>query len=284
MNSQKMGAFISELRKSKNMTQKELAEKLNVTDKAVSKWERGIGYPEITITPLLAEQLGVSVNELLLGEHLTPENSNSEAVQQNSTDNIISDVVEYVKQTKTQKSGRAAGIALWVMSCIFLLAIFTCMLCNFAISKTFSWSLYVVGSTAMAWLVTTPLLLLKKHRLLVSMAAFTVSILLLLMLIEYLCPAKNWVIPFALPITISAVASLWVAVLLFAYTKINRLYVTSLILILYGVIMNISINTFVSHYLKTSPDNISNVIIAISSGFAAIVLAVIAFLHKNKQK
>jgi len=44
MDNKKIGTFILELRKSKNMTQRELAEKLNVTDKAVSKWERGLGY------------------------------------------------------------------------------------------------------------------------------------------------------------------------------------------------------------------------------------------------
>ena len=50
------------------MTQKELAEKLNVTDKAISKWERGNGYPEITIIPELAKALEITVNELLSGE------------------------------------------------------------------------------------------------------------------------------------------------------------------------------------------------------------------------
>ena|GEM_PF-630174 len=68
MNNEAIGRFIAEQRKRKNKTQKELAELLGVTNKAVSKWECGDGYPEITIVPALAEILDVSVGELLQGE------------------------------------------------------------------------------------------------------------------------------------------------------------------------------------------------------------------------
>ena len=68
MDNEKMGAFIATLRKEKNLTQQDLADMLGVTNKAVSKWERGDGYPEITIVPALAETLDVTVDELLNGE------------------------------------------------------------------------------------------------------------------------------------------------------------------------------------------------------------------------
>ena len=61
MNNQEVGRFIRQLRTSKNMTQKELAEKLFITDKAISKWERGLGCPDISILPLLADSLGVQI-------------------------------------------------------------------------------------------------------------------------------------------------------------------------------------------------------------------------------
>ena len=60
-----LGETISKLRKQKNMTQSELAQKLNVTDKAVSKWERNLSCPDVNSIPKLAEILGVSVEELL---------------------------------------------------------------------------------------------------------------------------------------------------------------------------------------------------------------------------
>ena len=65
MEKQTLGQKIAELRKAKNMTQLELANKLNITDKAVSKWERDISCPDINTFPKLAEIFGVSVDELL---------------------------------------------------------------------------------------------------------------------------------------------------------------------------------------------------------------------------
>lgn len=64
----KIGKFIAECRKEKNLSQLQLAEKLNITDKAISKWERGIAKPNTSIMLELCDILGVSVNELLNGE------------------------------------------------------------------------------------------------------------------------------------------------------------------------------------------------------------------------
>ena len=65
MNSKSLGAMIAELRKEKGLTQLELANMMNVTDKAVSKWERDISCPDISSIPRLAEILGVSVDDLM---------------------------------------------------------------------------------------------------------------------------------------------------------------------------------------------------------------------------
>lgn len=65
MTNKSMGELICGLRKEKGMTQRELAEQMNVTDKAVSKWERDLSCPDINSLPRLAEVLGISVEELL---------------------------------------------------------------------------------------------------------------------------------------------------------------------------------------------------------------------------
>lgn len=65
MDSEKMGKYIAKLRKQKNMTQKELADKINVTDKAVSKWERGKGIPDIVNLEELAKVFGITIVELI---------------------------------------------------------------------------------------------------------------------------------------------------------------------------------------------------------------------------
>lgn len=68
MDQMKIGSFIRQLRKEQGLTQKELAQKLFVTDRAVSKWERGLSSPDISLLKLLSETLGVSVSELIQGE------------------------------------------------------------------------------------------------------------------------------------------------------------------------------------------------------------------------
>ncbi len=65
MTNKNIGEMISSLRKEKGMTQSDLAEKMNVTDKAVSKWERNLSCPDVNSIPKLAEVLGVSVDELM---------------------------------------------------------------------------------------------------------------------------------------------------------------------------------------------------------------------------
>ena len=66
----KIGKFIAEERKAKKYTQRELADKLSISDKTISKWERGNGFPEVSLLLPLCNELEITVNELLSGERL----------------------------------------------------------------------------------------------------------------------------------------------------------------------------------------------------------------------
>lgn len=79
MEQEKIGRFIAELRKEKGLTQKKLAEQLNITDKAVSKWECGYSLPDNSVMINLCNVLGISVNELLSGERLSSTDYNKKA-------------------------------------------------------------------------------------------------------------------------------------------------------------------------------------------------------------
>ena len=81
MNLIKIGRFIADCRKNKKLTQSQLAEKLNITDKAVSKWERGVSLPDASIMLELCDILDISVNELLNGEKIEMENDNQKNEQ-----------------------------------------------------------------------------------------------------------------------------------------------------------------------------------------------------------
>ena len=76
MDLHKIGRFIAERRKAVGMTQIQLAEKLGITDRAVSKWETGKSLPDSSIMLELCDILQISVNELLMGERINMENGN----------------------------------------------------------------------------------------------------------------------------------------------------------------------------------------------------------------
>ena len=81
MNQLKIGRFIAECRKHKDLTQMQLAEKLGITDKAISKWERGVAMPDTSIMLELCDILCISVNELLSGEKINMEINNQKNEQ-----------------------------------------------------------------------------------------------------------------------------------------------------------------------------------------------------------
>lgn len=73
MDQKRIGAFIAQCRKEKNLTQMQLAELLGITNQAVSKWENGRGMPDVSLLQPLCEVLGISLNELFSGEHISAE-------------------------------------------------------------------------------------------------------------------------------------------------------------------------------------------------------------------
>ena len=93
MDAKKLGEFLSKRRKELRITQAQLAERLHVTDKAVSRWERGIGLPDINLLEPLSEALDVSVLELLRGERMQEHLMPVESVEE-----LLSDTIEIASE------------------------------------------------------------------------------------------------------------------------------------------------------------------------------------------
>lgn len=115
MDTVKIGKFIAENRKKQNLTQMELAEKLNITDRAVSKWERGLSLPDAAIMLELCKVLEISINELLTGENLEMKDYNKQAEL-----NLIE-----MKRQKEQADKRLLAAEIWLglFATLFLLAV-----------------------------------------------------------------------------------------------------------------------------------------------------------------
>ena len=98
MDQVKVGKFIAESRKKKNLTQAQLAERLNITDRAISKWETGKGMPDSSIMLDLCKELNIGVTELLCGEEINMENYNAK-----TEENIIEITKGKERQSKKMK-------------------------------------------------------------------------------------------------------------------------------------------------------------------------------------
>ena len=112
MNQIKIGRFIAECRKKANLTQMQLAEKLGITDKAISKWERGVAMPDTSIMLNLCDILGISVNELLNGEKIYMENSNQKNEQ------LLLDMAK-----ELEKKNKVIWTSMWAIMIVSIIAL-----------------------------------------------------------------------------------------------------------------------------------------------------------------
>ena len=109
----KIGRFIAACRKQVNLTQLQLADKLGITDKAISKWERGIAMPDTSIMLELCEILGISVNELLSGEKINMENNNQKNEQ------LLLDMAK-----ELEEKNKTVWSSMWAIMIVSMTALF----------------------------------------------------------------------------------------------------------------------------------------------------------------
>ncbi|MBC9954681.1 helix-turn-helix transcriptional regulator [Leucobacter sp. cx-42] len=178
---QDFGRFVSEHRKSQGLTQRELATALHVTESAISKWERGLSYPDITVIPSLSRALGVSADELM-----------------NASED--QDAREEKREARSYRKWRTA--ILWSTSLAYAAALITCFIVNISVSHRLDWFWIVLAAVALAASLTTlPLFNLPAKGWLVLGSA-TVSLLALLGITALVVGsgAGTW-----LPITLTAI-------------------------------------------------------------------------------
>ena len=114
----KIGKFIADERKRKGYTQKQLSEKLEISDKTISKWERGNGFPEVSLLLPLCNELEITVNELLSGERVSEEDYLKKA-EENMV-NLVREALESKK--KTVLSAMVAGLTIIATVPLFILS------------------------------------------------------------------------------------------------------------------------------------------------------------------
>ncbi len=114
MNAQKTGSLIAAIRKEQNRTQQDLANESGVSSAAISKWERGIGFPDVSLIEPLATSLGITIAELFKGERI----ENGDA---NEYENLLSDVVKVSKNEISKKKKISNWIIAITVAVLYLL-------------------------------------------------------------------------------------------------------------------------------------------------------------------
>ena len=138
----KIGRFIAERRKLQGLTQAQLAEKLNITDRAVSKWETGRSLPDATLMLALCEILGISVNELLSGEKVSMENN-----QEKNEQLLLEMAKEIERKNKTIWS------AMWIIMIVSILALFAGLFAAAFFVPEGPWQLVVILAVVVVFLI-----------------------------------------------------------------------------------------------------------------------------------
>lgn len=228
MKNEKMGQLISELRKSNQMTQKDLAAKLHVSDKAVSKWERGLSFPDISLLLPLSDILGVTIAELLNGEKNNSEETNMKA--------SIHNALEYGVKTAMCKIKMTQNIWAAVFTFFLLLAIIVVSLINLMVSNTFTWSLIPISVSIFAWLVFFPAIKFGMKGIIGSLINISIFLVPFLYVLHYAINSlTEYHVPiFSMGISIVPILILffWVAFFLFKKLRARKLLYSAVLLLL----------------------------------------------------
>ncbi|MFV0399601.1 MAG: helix-turn-helix domain-containing protein [Oscillospiraceae bacterium] len=240
-----MADIIAERRKEKGMTQKQLADKLGVTDKAVSKWERGNGQPDINYLEPLSEALEITVSELLKGKRDKQVDSSVE--EDSGDEEIVKTALSYANSVYKARSVNIPRIVLLSILALGLVGIITTSIVDFALNGSFTWSLLPISGIIYLWLCIIPLFLFGKRRVDIALLSTSVFLLPFLYIICRLT-GGDWFSTLAIPMSISGVVILWLIRAVFA-TKLsiwNKLAVSGLVLAVGNVVISFQIGVILS--------------------------------------
>lgn len=256
MNQVEIGKFIAKCRKEKKLTQAQLAEKLNITDRAVSKWETGKSMPDSSIMLELCEILGITVNELLSGEEV-----DMEIFEKKADENLIA-------LTKKDENNMKKNVIISIIfSAILLIGLMVCTICDVAISGNLTWSLIPISSIIFTWVVSFPIIILGKKGILGSLMSISIFIIPYLYILSSLIKAKA-VFSIGAIMALISIMYMWFIFWIFSRLKIRKLFATGITFLLsipYMLLINVILSRMISEPIVDVWDILSIFILLIFS-------------------
>ena len=238
MNQIEIGKFIAKCRKEKNLTQAHLAEKLNITDRAVSKWETGKNMPDSAVMLELCEMLGITVNELLSGQRI-----DMESYEKKADENLIA-----LKRKDENNMAKNVTISI-LFSVMLLIGIMVCIICNIAISGNLTWSLIPISSIVFAWVISCPSIILGKKGFAISLISLSIFVVPYLYLLSGLIKVEA-VFSIGAVMAVISIAFLWLIFAVFSRIgkarKLVALGITFLLAIPFVFIINMVLSKMIT--------------------------------------
>ena len=173
-------------------------------------------------------------------------------------------------------------IMLGTFSITCVVAIFACLIVNFAIDRAITWALYPLLSVPFGWLLLAPMTA-KKHGVLLSLCSMTVIAVPYLFLLEKITPMHGWFAPIGIPSAIIGAGAIWLLFLLFRFVKINSWYKSAITVFIIGVLANPAISYFVDMYLESKVQILQTVLETAACLIVTVALFVIG-ARRNKAK
>ena len=201
MDNEKMGRFIAKQRKAKGMTQLGLANKLHITDKAISKWERGLSSPDIGLLPQLADILGVSIADLLKGEQTD--------VAEANTISSVNEVLHYAEETVQKKYSVIKLVLSLSFTALLLIGIIVCAIADVAITNSFTWSLYPISSIIFVWCVLFPIVYSGRKGIIFSLISLTILIVPYLFTLDSIATTEGLILKVGVAVSAISIIFLW---------------------------------------------------------------------------
>lgn len=271
MNQTKLGIFIQTQRKSKGLTQKDLAQQLHVSDKAVSKWERGLSCPDISLLSDLAVILEVSVGELLAGER---------EPKQVEADHIIESTVEYADTSMKERTRKVRKIIANLITITFIISAGICMICDFVQTNTLSWSWYPTISLLFSWCILMPLFMCKDRLVYKFLIVLTITILPYLYALELIIGIAGSIMPIGICISLISLLYIWFIYYLYAKTRLQY-YVCFVITLIGSVLLSMSVNGTVDYFIEESSKQNYNGWIYLCIIIISIITFILGYMYKH---
>lgn len=255
------GKYIAEKRKEAGLTQEELASKLYVIPTTISKWERGITYPDITVITNLCKELHISEHEFFTA----------------CDDESLTEEKKEIKKYRTIKK-----IIQYCISASYIIALITCLICNLVIDHTISWFLIVLVSLGISFSITNLPFYLKKDKYVVAKVSLVVTILIyVLLFVINLVLDGNWLFK-AFIIASFELILLWVGIFIYTFINIAKSYKLSISLLLLSVCTSLTNPLCEKIFnIPSMADNTYNLIVAFTLLVIAILISLIKCLTKK---